>query len=142
LGALNYTNMVLITDELKEQIEKVGICHLITASKSGVPNAAPMGGLWVMDDDTIWISNNFMNKTAANVRENLQTALLVWNRELGNCIQLKGNATLESGTPEHARMMEMMEAKKPGLPKKELLKFVVKEIYTCMPGPTAGSKIS
>jgi hypothetical protein len=35
-----------------------------------------------------------------------------------------------------------LEAKKPGLPKKELLKLVVKEIYTCMPGPAAGSKIA
>lgn len=134
--------MVLITEEIKAQIEKVGVCHLITAAKSGLPNAAPMGGLWVMDDDTIWIANNFMNKSAANVRDNPQEALLVWSREIGNCIQLKGTATLESGTPEHAKMMEMMEAKKPGLPKKELLKLVVKEIYTCMPGPAAGSKIA
>ena len=92
-----------------------------------------------MDNDTIWISNNFMNKTAANVRENPQSALLIWSREIGNCIQLKGKATLESGSPEHA---EMMEARKSGLPKKELLKLVVKEIYTCMPGPEAGSKIA
>jgi predicted pyridoxine 5'-phosphate oxidase superfamily flavin-nucleotide-binding protein len=134
--------MTLITEEIKEQIEKVGICHLITASKSGVPNAAPMGGLWVMDDDTIWISNNFMNKTAANIQENPQAALLVWSRELGNCLQLKGTAALESNTPEHAMMMMMMEEKKPGLPKKELLKLAIKEIYTCMPGPTAGSKIA
>ena len=129
-------------DELKQQIAKVGVCHLITASKTGVPNAAPMGGLWIMDNDTIWIANNFMNKTAANVRENPQAALLVWSREIGNCIQLKGTATLESGTPEHAKMMEMMDAKKPGLPKKELLKLTVKEMYTCMPGPNAGAKIA
>ncbi|HJJ88778.1 MAG TPA: pyridoxamine 5'-phosphate oxidase family protein [Methanocorpusculum sp.] len=134
--------MALINDEIKRQIEKVGVCHLITASKSGVPNAAPMGGLWVMDNDTIWIANNFMNKTAINVRENPQAALLVWSPEISNCIQLKGTATLESDTAEHAMMMEMMDAKKPGLPKKELLKLVIRDIYTCMPGPAAGSKIA
>ncbi|MDU9376004.1 hypothetical protein McpSp1_05900 [Methanocorpusculaceae archaeon Sp1] len=134
--------MALITSEIKEQIAKVGVCHLITASKTGVPNAAPMGGLWVMDNDTIWISNNFMNKTAQNVHENPQAALLVWSKELGNCIQLKGTASLESDTEDYKKMRELMEAKKPGLPKKELLKLVVKEIYTCMPGPAAGEKIA
>lgn len=134
--------MALITDELKAQIEKVGVCHLVTASKTGVPNAAPMGGLWIMDNDTIWIANNFMNKTAANIRENSQVSLLVWSRDIGNCFQLKGTGTLESGTPEHAEMMKMMDAKKPGLPRKELLKLKVTEVYTCMPGPNAGAKIA
>ncbi|HJJ50441.1 MAG TPA: pyridoxamine 5'-phosphate oxidase family protein, partial [Methanocorpusculum sp.] len=55
--------MTLITAELKEQIAKVGVCHLITASKAGVPNAAPMASVWVMDKETVWIGNNFMNKT-------------------------------------------------------------------------------
>lgn len=134
--------MTLITEKMKEQIAAVGVCHLITASKAGVPNAAPMGGLWVMDNDTIWISNNFMNKTAKNVRENPQVSLLVWSREIGNCFQLKGTATLESDTDDYKKMRELMEARKPGLPKKELLKFVVKEIYTCMVGPDAGKKIA
>lgn len=134
--------MTLITEKMKEQIAAAGVCHLITASKSGVPNAAPMGGLWVMDNDTIWISNNFMNKTAKNVRENPQVALLVWSREIGDCFQLKGTATLESDTEDYKKMRELMEAKKPGLPKKELLKFVVQEIYTCMAGPDAGKKIA
>lgn len=134
--------MVLVTDEVKEQMKTAGVCHLITAAKSGVPNAAPMGAVWAMDNDTIWIANNFMNKSAANIAENSNVSLLVWSRELGNCFQLKGTATLESGTADHAKMKEMLEAMKPGLPGKELLKLSVKEVFTCMPGPSAGSKIA
>jgi hypothetical protein len=133
--------MALLTEELKEQIAKVGVCHLVTASKAGVPNAAPMGAFWIMDNDTIWIANNFMNKTIANIKENPQVSLLVWSRDIGNCFQLKGTAEVEAGTADHKKMKELLDAKKPGLPGKELVKITVKEIFTCMPGPDAGKKL-
>lgn len=134
--------MALITDELKEQAKAAGILHLITASKAGVPNAAPMGAIWIMDNDTIWVSNNFMNKSAANIKENPNVSVLVWSREIGNCFQLKGTAVFEEGTADHKKMKEMLDAMKPGLPGKALLKISVKEIFTCMPGPAAGTKIA
>ncbi|HKM41655.1 MAG TPA: pyridoxamine 5'-phosphate oxidase family protein [Methanocorpusculum sp.] len=133
--------MALLTAELKEQIVKVGTCHLVTASKFGVPNAAPMGAYMVMDNDMIWIANNFMNKTAANLKENPQVSILVWNKDLGNCFQLKGTAVVEKGTEDYKKLKAMLDAKKPGLPCKELVKITVKEIFTCMPGPNAGKKI-
>ena len=133
--------MTLITAELKEQIAKVGVCHLITASKAGVPNAAPMAYVWVMDKETVWIGNNFMNKTLANMKENPQVSLLVWSREIGNCFQLKGTVTIESGTPDHKKMKEMLDAKKPGYPGKDLIKITVKEVFLCTAGADAGKKL-
>ncbi len=133
--------MALLTAELKEQIAKAGVCHLVTASKFGVPNAAPMGAYWVRENDTVWIANNFMNKTAANLKENPQVSFLVWNRDLGNCFQLKGTAVVEKGTDDFKIMKELLDAKKPGLPGKELVKITVKEVFTCMPGPNAGKKL-
>lgn len=135
--------MTLITDEIKAQIAKAGICHLATASKSGVPNAAPMGAILVADNDTIYIANNYMNKTIANILENPQVSLLVWSREIGNCLQLKGTAIIEKGTPKHVQMKAMLDAKKPGgYPCKELVKITVKEVFTCMPGANAGKQIA
>jgi uncharacterized protein len=135
--------MALITDEIKEKITKAGICHLATASKSGVPNAAPMGAILVADNDVIYIANNYMKKTIANIKENPQVSLLVWSREIGNCLQLKGTAIIESGTPVHKEMKAMLDAKKPGgYPCIELVKISVKEIFTCMPGANAGNKIA
>lgn len=134
--------MGIITEELKEQMTKVGILHLVTASKDGVPNAAPMGAVMITDNE-ILIANNYMNKTLANIKENPQVSVLVWSREIGNCFQLKGTAELVSGTEDHKKMKEMLDAKKPGAyPCKELVVISVKEIFTCMPGVAAGSKIS
>ncbi|HJJ47535.1 MAG TPA: pyridoxamine 5'-phosphate oxidase family protein [Methanocorpusculum sp.] len=133
--------MVQIPAELIEQAKKVGVLHLATASKAGVPNVAPMGAVMI-NDDKILIANNFMNKTIANIKENPQVSVLVWNREIGNCFQLKGTAELMRDTPEHKAMREMLESKKPGAyPCKELVVISVKEIFTCMPGANAGGKI-
>ena len=134
--------MVLITPELKEKMTKAGILHLATASKAGVPNVAPMGAV-LIEGDTILIANNFMNKTMKNILENPQVSVLAWSRELGDCIQFKGTAEVMKDTPEHKKMHEMLEAKKPGAyPCKNLVVISVKEIFTCMPGANAGGKIA
>ncbi len=134
--------MTIITPELKEQMVKVGVLHLATASKAGVPNVAPMGAVMI-EDDTILIANNFMNKTMANILENPQVSVLVWSRDLGNCFQLKGTAEIMKDTPEHQKMRAMLEEKKPGAyPCKDLVVISVKEIFTCMPGANAGNKIA
>lgn len=133
--------MVEIPAELIEQARKVGTLHLATASKAGVPNVAPMGAVMI-EGDKVFIANNFMNKTIANIQENPQVSVLVWNREIGNCFQLKGTAEILKDTPEHKKMHEMLEAKKPGAyPCKNLVVISVKEIFTCMPGVNAGNKI-
>jgi Predicted flavin-nucleotide-binding protein structurally related to pyridoxine 5''-phosphate oxidase len=133
--------MVQIPAELIEQAKKAGILHLGTASKAGVPNVAPMGAV-LIQDDKVFIANNFMNKTIANIKENPQATVLVWSREIGNCFQLKGTAEIVKDTPEHKAMHEMLEAKAKGkYPCKDLVVISVKEIYTCMPGANAGAKI-
>ncbi|HJJ41716.1 MAG TPA: pyridoxamine 5'-phosphate oxidase family protein [Methanocorpusculum sp.] len=136
--------MALLTPELREQIAKVGIIHLATASKAGVPNAVPMGAVFPKDEeDTICIANNYMNKTLANIKENPQVSLLVWSRDIGNCFQLKGTAEIVKGDEDHKRIKALLDAKKPGaFPCKELVVIHIKEIYTCKPGPDAGKKIA
>lgn len=134
--------MTLITPELKDMITKIGVLHLGTASKSGVPNVAPMGAVMI-EGDHILIANNFMNKTMKNILENPQVTVLAWNRDVGNCIQFKGTAEVMKDTPEHKKMHDMLEAKKPGAyPCKNLVVITVKEIFTCMPGTNAGGKLA
>ena len=87
--------------------------------------------------------DNFMNKTMKNILENPQVSVLVWTREIGDCIQFKGTAEIMKDTPEHKKMHDMLEAKKPGAyPCKDLVVITVKEIFTCMPGANAGGKIA
>ncbi len=134
--------MAVITPELKEKLAKAGVLQLATASKAAVPNVAPMGAVMV-EGDHILIANNYMNKTMKNIKENPHVSVLAWNRELGDCIQFKGTAEVMKDTPEHKKMHDMLEAKKPGAyPCKDLVVITVKELFTCMPGANAGKKIN
>ena len=73
--------MVKLNDEMKETFTKVKLFPVATASKSGVPNVAPIAFVMVESDDTIWLADNYMNKTLANVKENPYIALYVWEPE-------------------------------------------------------------
>ncbi|HJJ54736.1 MAG TPA: pyridoxamine 5'-phosphate oxidase family protein [Methanocorpusculum sp.] len=134
--------MAVITPELKEKLVKTGVLQLGTASKAGMPNIAPMGAVMI-DGDHILIANNFMNKTMKNILENPQVTVLAWNKDLGDCLQFKGTAEVMKDTPEHKKMHDMLEAKKPGAyPCKDLVVITVKEVFTCMPGANAGKLIA
>ncbi|HPD51260.1 MAG TPA: pyridoxamine 5'-phosphate oxidase family protein, partial [Methanoculleus sp.] len=52
--------MVALSGEIKELFNRTKIMPLATASKSGVPNVAPMGSMRLAADDTIWIMDNYM----------------------------------------------------------------------------------
>ncbi|MDO8842554.1 MAG: pyridoxamine 5'-phosphate oxidase family protein [Methanocalculus sp.] len=131
--------MVTIDQKLKDSIAEVGILPLATASKEGIPNVAPMGSIWVMDEKTIWIGDNFMKKTIQNVLENPHAALYVWSRTIGGCVQLKCDVKVEKSGENVEKMRTILHEKKPNLPGKSLLILTVTEIYECAPGPNAGT---
>ncbi|MCP1661805.1 MAG: pyridoxamine 5'-phosphate oxidase family protein [Methanocalculus sp. MSAO_Arc1] len=130
--------MVHIDEKLKESIAEVRIVPLATASKDGIPNVVPMGSVWVMDEKTIWIGDNFMQKTLQNVLENPHAALYVWSQSVGGCVQLKCDVVVETSGENVEKMRAMIHEKKPNLPGKSLLILTVKEKYECAPGPNAG----
>ncbi|MCJ7794248.1 MAG: pyridoxamine 5'-phosphate oxidase family protein, partial [Methanoregulaceae archaeon] len=57
--------MVTLTAEMKEVFAKNKIFAIATASKTGIPNVAPMATVQIVADDTIWIGDNYMVKTLA-----------------------------------------------------------------------------
>jgi len=130
--------MVQIDQKLKDAIAEVKILPLATASKNGIPNVVPMGSIWVIDEETIWIADNFMKKTLENVLENPHAALYVWSQGVGGCIQLKCDVTVEQSGENVEKMRATLHEKKPNLSGKSLLILKVKEIYECAPGPKAG----
>jgi len=132
--------MVVIPPEIKELFASVKTFPLATASSGGIPNVAPMGAVH-LQDNKVWIMNNFMNKTAANLRENPQAAIYVHNPETKKCVQIKGTVTIHASGPEYDALKAVLDAKLPGLPAKELMIMEVTEIFECMPGPKAGQKI-
>ena len=60
--------MVALSGEIKEIFIKTKVMPMATASKSGIPNVAPMASIKLVSDDTIWIMDNYMVKTLENLK--------------------------------------------------------------------------
>ncbi len=133
--------MVQMTDEVIEAIGKMKAFPLATASKDGIPNVAPMGAYRIKDPGTIWIQDNFMNKTLANVEENPKAAVYIYGDGAKGCYQIKADVTVVKSGPELDEMKAYIEERKPGLPGKGLLILKVTGVFQCMPGPEAGKKL-
>lgn len=133
--------MTALTPEIKEAIEAIKVFPLATASKTGIPNVAPMGSVFLIDDETIWIGDNFMQKSLQNVLENPKAAIYVYGPGAKGCYQIKGDITVKTSGEEHAKMKAMIHEKKPNLPAKSLLIFKITDVFECMPGADAGKKL-
>ena len=133
--------MVKLTEEMKEAYSKVKIFPVATSSKEGTPNVVPMGFCVLVDDETIWLADNFMLKTLANIQENPQVAVYVWGPGTGGCFQIKGDAEVKTEGPDYEKMKEMVHSAKPGLPAKSLVIVKITDVFQCSPGPEAGKKL-
>jgi len=133
--------MVKLTEEMKTAFSKVKTFPVATASKDGIPNVAPIGFCQLVDDETIWIVDNFMAKSLTNLRENPVVALYVWGPDTGGCFQIKGKAEIINSGEKFEKMIGIVHAAKPGLPAKNLIEVEISEVFQCSPGPGAGKKL-
>lgn len=134
--------MAKLNEEMVSELKKMKIFSLATASKSGVPNVVPIGMLILQDDnETVWIVDNFMGKTLANVKENPIASFIIWNPESKVSFQVKGTITVENSGKDYEAAREFAHQRKKELPAKNLLKMKITEVYSVQPGPTAGKKL-
>jgi predicted pyridoxine 5'-phosphate oxidase superfamily flavin-nucleotide-binding protein len=133
--------MVKLAEEMKTAFSNVKIFPVATASKDGIPNVVPMGFCQLVDDETIWIADNFMFKSLANLKENPNVAIYVWGPDTGGCFQIKGTADLIDSGEKFEKMRSIVHAAKPGLPAKTLIEVKISEVFQCSPGPGAGKKL-
>jgi predicted pyridoxine 5'-phosphate oxidase superfamily flavin-nucleotide-binding protein len=133
--------MVALTAEMKDLFSRVKLFPVGTASKKGIPNVVPIAFVVLEKDDTIWLADNFMQKTLANVKENPHAAIFLYDSESKKCVQVKGKIDVKTSGEEYEKMKKMVHEKKPGLPAKSLLIMKITEVFECMPGPVAGKKI-
>jgi len=101
----------------------------------------PIGFVELVDDETIWIADNFMKKTLANVQENPKVSIYVWGAETKGCFQVKGDVVVKTEGPEFEKMQFTVRSKMAKAPAKNLLIVKIREVYECSPGPNAGEKI-
>jgi predicted pyridoxine 5'-phosphate oxidase superfamily flavin-nucleotide-binding protein len=133
--------MVKLNEEMKSAFSKVKIFPVATASKAGIPNVVPIGFCQLVDDETIWISDNFMSKSLTNLEENPNVAIYVWGPDTGGCFQIKGETEILSSGEKFEKMKAIVNAAKPGLPAKNLIEVRISEVFQCAPGPAAGKKL-
>jgi len=135
--------MVKLTSEMKNDLSKVKIFPLATSSGSGEPNVVPIGMLLLQDDDeTVWIIDNFMQKSLQNVNENPSVSFCIWSPETEGAYQVKGKIMkIETSGPDYEKARDFAKNKKKELPAKTLLKMKITSVYSVKPGPTAGAKL-
>lgn len=126
---------------MKVAFSKVKIFPVATASGAGIPNVVPIGFCQLVDDETIWIADNFMVKSLANLEENPNLAIYVWGPGTGGCFQIKGEAEIINSGDKFEKMREIVLGAKPGLPAKNLIEVKINAVFQCAPGPEAGSKL-
>ncbi len=135
--------MAKMTERMQELFNKVPAAVLTTATLDGTPNAVPVGAKKIIDDETLLISDQFLNKTLANMKNNPKVAVTFWEGREG--YQLKGSITIETSGArfeETAKWIEEM-GNKAGFPLKSKGAVILKieEIYGVSPGPGAGKKL-
>jgi uncharacterized protein len=133
--------MVRLAADMKDAFLKMKVFPVATASKDGTPNVIPLGIAELVDDETIWFTDNFMNKTLSNIRVNPKIAIYIWGPEIKGCFQIKGTAAIRNSGPEYEEMKARINKKNPALPARSLVIVKITEVFECKPGPTAGAKL-
>jgi len=127
--------MVKLTDEMKEDFAKMKIFPFATASKDGEPNVIPIGMCDLQEDgETIWIADNYFNKTRNNLDENPRGAIYVWGPEIKGCYQIKGDIEIKTNGADYEKMYKMVKSKGDRFPAKALAVLKITDVYECKPG--------
>lgn len=133
-----------MTQRMKELFLKVPAAILATSDNSAIPNAVPVGAKKIIDDETVLISDQFLNKTLNNICANPHVAITFWEGQEG--YQIKGIATIETSGQRYEDTAAWIKdlGNKIGFPLKSKGALIVKveEIYGISPGPGAGKKLA
>ena len=113
--------MAALTSEMKDSIARMEVVPFATASRDGVPNVVPVRFVYVEGDDTLWLVDNYFNKTLENLKDNPLAALYVWSAEINVCFQIKGRVEVKAAGSEYERMRVRVHGVRPDLPAKSLV---------------------
>ena len=136
--------MAVIPAEAQELFKEVDNVVFATATPDAQPNACIVGMKALIDDETVYLSDQFFKKTLANVKDNPKVAVAYWKGS--DAYVLHGTARYVNEGAEFEEQAAWVNAafEKMGLPiKSKGGCFVsVESVYTSKPGPTAGDQIA
>jgi predicted pyridoxine 5'-phosphate oxidase superfamily flavin-nucleotide-binding protein len=91
-------DMAKLSEEAKKMISRVVPAFVATASKNGKPNVSPKGSFRVLDDEHVVFAEIASPQTIANIRENPQVSVLVFDPDTWGGCRISGKAQIiESG---------------------------------------------
>ena len=109
-----------------------------------VPNVVPVSMKQAWDDETVMVSDQYLNKSLANLRANPHVALSVWDEEGG--FQVKGTVTYEDEGPRYEQVAAQVQAILSSMGSDYTSKggcfLHVEEVYSVTPGETAGKRLA
>ena len=128
-----------MTEEMMDAIEK-DLVFLATASSEGIPNVVPIGFARPIDNGSILIADNYMNKTRKNIEENPNVAIVTKDAQK-NPYRFKGTAEIFDSGKIFDEVVEWAQNVMTKLNPKAAIVIKVTEIYSVQPGPEAGKKV-
>ena len=125
--------------KVKDIFNNEPVHQLATSSKNGVPNISNAGAKYLLDDETIIIVDNYMNKTLSNIIENPAVAILL--RSGKESYQIKGSCGYLTSGVLYEEAKKWMKSIGEKYPAKGVLKIKVEHIYNSNSGAGAGEKL-
>jgi len=131
--------MVTLTNEIKESLAATKLAFFATSAKDRTPNVVPIAAFKVLEDGTLLISDQFFNKTLANMKENPKAAISWWGEKGG--FQIKDTVTIHTDGEIWRQDLAWMKEIRPNLKPKGAVVLKITDVYTVVPGTEPGKKI-
>lgn len=136
--------MTAMTPEAKKLFEEVTDVVFTTSRPDGQPNSCIVGMKAVIDDETVYLSDQFFKKTLDNVLANPKVSILFWSGI--EAYELYGTARYVNAGDEFLEQKAWVDAafesKSMPMRAKGGCFVHVEEVYSSTPGPTAGEKLA
>ncbi len=139
VAPLTETIMVKVSPEIKAVFEKQRVIPMATADKSARPNVILVGMWYWADDETLVVSDNYLNKTKANLEENPVVAFNGWAD--GKSYQIKCRVRWETSGPRYEQIRKIATSGTRQFPGRAAVVCSVEEVYQGSGGDGAGKKL-
>ena len=136
--------MAVMSAEVQALFKEVKDVVFTTARADGQPNSCIVAMKAIVDDETVYLSDQFFKKTLENVQANPKVAIVFWKGT--EAYELYGTARYVNEGEEFISQKEWVDAafEKMGLPIKAKggCYIHIDEVFSSAPGPQAGSKLA
>lgn len=136
--------MAVMPPEVQEAFKNIFAVTLSTATPAGEPNACVVAMKTIVDDETVYLSDQFFKKTLANLKVNDKVAITFFDKEAA--YQIHGTARYVNEGEEFEKQAAWVNAafEKMGRPVKAKggIYVAVDSVYQMQGGPTAGDQIA